>query len=679
MYPGARHSGSEESDPPSADLSVLQQLGSSALEDVLAMVVPDCSPEVGEHLKREGVCKGFQLMSLDKDDLKEVGFNMAQRARILRMAEQYVSTHALVPLGRNRFASIVAEDSSQERLDAAENDPNFWFNIMQRAVGQMPSSALPGGENDDDVRENILEMLFDLTPERVREVYENIDWDADGSISDAELQKGLAQYKLPEIQPEDMQSILAKVSAGEKSTLTLPEFEAVLSRLKIAQVLHVPEMLQDLRNLEQHFHTIEGQLSVTDYSITTPYPRRNLVQQRDLHEFLFGHRAEVGGLGLVRWVHLHHLGAKQLLAMMVKYSLHPLAVEDVFEQTGTKMERFGSHYFLTIEQLNLSGDAVSDGRSVKSDTPVRIEARHVSVFCAGPPYSDTLITVLQDDRSFHHDFDAEDEAGLPGTARSASVDNVLWVNKLRQRLNAKTSKLRDRRASYLLKDIVDLSADSLVAVIHAFVLRLSHIEREAKSSAIMETMFDIIESRTSELEQVQMQLQVVRRRVHSLQRALRQLHDHFDDDLAGYFRDIRDHLNEASEDVGHLLGRITKILTRYEHLHQRALDVRKEESSDRLNKTLFVLTVATTIFAPAQFLAGIYGMNFVDEDGEPGIPELRWEHGYLYFWLVVAGYLIVSITFVCWLFRKWHLRGLTDNSSVSACGQKQPLYRRLCS
>eukprot|EP00420_Gonyaulax_spinifera_P000969 CAMPEP_0197936986 /NCGR_PEP_ID=MMETSP1439-20131203/115825_1 /TAXON_ID=66791 /ORGANISM="Gonyaulax spinifera, Strain CCMP409" /LENGTH=42 /DNA_ID= /DNA_START= /DNA_END= /DNA_ORIENTATION= len=42
-----------------------------------------------------------------------------------------------------------------------------------------------------------------------------------------------------------------------------------------------------------------------------------------------------------------------------------------------------------------------------------------------------------------------------------------------------------------------------------------------------------------------------------------------------------------------------------------------------MNNMIFVLTAATAVFLPAQFFAGVYGMNFVDEDGRPTIPELK--------------------------------------------------------
>ena len=38
-----------------------------------------------------------------------------------------------------------------------------------------------------------------------------------------------------------------------------------------------------------------------------------------------------------------------------------------------------------------------------------------------------------------------------------------------------------------------------------------------------------------------------------------------------------------------------------------------------------------------QTLTGLYGMNFVLEDGSPNIPELTWKGGYEYFWALSIG------------------------------------------
>merc|ERR1719163_656414 len=104
-----------------------------------------------------------------------------------------------------------------------------------------------------------------------------------------------------------------------------------------------------------------------------------MVDARSL-DFFFGHRPRqmAPGCTMVRWVHLSGLDLTMLLALTVKYSLHPLSVEDVLEQSPTKIDRNGRNYFVAIEHLALSG--ASDGSE-----PVRVRGRHVVAFCAGPP------------------------------------------------------------------------------------------------------------------------------------------------------------------------------------------------------------------------------------------------------------------------------------------------------
>jgi len=65
----------------------------------------------------------------------------------------------------------------------------------------------------------------------------------------------------------------------------------------------------------------------------------------------------------------------------------------------------------------------------------------------------------------------------------------------------------------------------------------------------------------------------------------------------------------------------------------------------KTNKVMSRLTVVSIIFLPLTFLCGVYGMNF------DVIPELKWAHGYGYFW-GTAGALVV---FLLVLMRKYKL------------------------
>lgn len=50
----------------------------------------------------------------------------------------------------------------------------------------------------------------------------------------------------------------------------------------------------------------------------------------------------------------------------------------------------------------------------------------------------------------------------------------------------------------------------------------------------------------------------------------------------------------------------------------------------RTNRVMNRLTVVSVIFLPLTFLCGVYGMNF------EVLPETKWEHGYLFFWVLVV-------------------------------------------
>lgn len=83
------------------------------------------------------------------------------------------------------------------------------------------------------------------------------------------------------------------------------------------------------------------------------------------------------------------------------------------------------------------------------------------------------------------------------------------------------------------------------------------------------------------------------------------------------------------------------------------IDVRLESSINlffsiqghRMNQVMKTLTVVATIFIPLTFVAGVYGMNFVN------MPELNWKWGYFGVW----GIMILIFLYMLYYFRrkKW--------------------------
>ncbi len=84
-----------------------------------------------------------------------------------------------------------------------------------------------------------------------------------------------------------------------------------------------------------------------------------------------------------------------------------------------------------------------------------------------------------------------------------------------------------------------------------------------------------------------------------------------------YFRDSLDHALRQS--------------ARLDTLNDQAgslFELQLALSSQRLNDTMRVLTMVTSIFVPLSFLAGVFGMNFSHEASKWNMPELYWAYGY---------------------------------------------------
>jgi len=68
-------------------------------------------------------------------------------------------------------------------------------------------------------------------------------------------------------------------------------------------------------------------------------------------------------------------------------------------------------------------------------------------------------------------------------------------------------------------------------------------------------------------------------------------------------------------------------------------DVYLSSVSNKLNEIMKVLTMIATIFIPLSFIAGVYGMNFVN------MPELEWEFGYYAVLTAMALIALVTVAF----------------------------------
>jgi len=236
-----------------------------------------------------------------------------------------------------------------------------------------------------------------------------------------------------------------------------------------------------------------------------------------------------------------------------------------------------------------------------------------------------------------------------------------WVERLHLRLNAAHSRVRERRADYLMYQILDLAADEYVKVMKAYTTRLSWLEEQPHITAT-----GLVPAWTEEVSLIELQLAVVVRRMKGLQRLIRRVGEDADlqASLNSYVTDIKDHVEEALEDATYLSEKCRSLLEHSEReleLHQAYV---RQCANDELNTRIFILTVASSIFSPMHFITAVYGMNF-SIDGKPTIPELKWGHGYVYFWLLVSAYLLGSGFTAMWLWKRWKKAAERDMSTIA--------------
>jgi magnesium transporter len=96
-------------------------------------------------------------------------------------------------------------------------------------------------------------------------------------------------------------------------------------------------------------------------------------------------------------------------------------------------------------------------------------------------------------------------------------------------------------------------------------------------------------------------------------------------------------LSEATQVfLANMVGTVEHVL---QDILSEALNLHMTMLGHRTNQVMKKLTAVSAVFLPLSFLASVYGTNF------PNVPELHWQHGYLYFWcfvvLVALGLLFV--------------------------------------
>ncbi len=302
--------------------------------------------------------------------------------------------------------------------------------------------------------------------------------------------------------------------------------------------------------------------------------------------------AMVGQHELV-WINVEGLGdAATVEKAGTLFGLHRLALEDTVNvHQRAKVEDYGEILFIVLRLVSCTE---------------RCATEQLSMFI-GPKWVLTF------------------QEGTPGDP----------FNRIRSRLR-EGGRICQLGTGYLAYALMDAAIDAYYPVLEVYAERLDDLEETVLEPRNVHVM--------DRLHEVKADLLILRRAIWPLRDAMsmlaREETTRFSPEVRPYLRDCYDHVVQVVE-----------LIETYRELTADLRDLHMSSVSNRINETMRILTIISTIFIPLTFIAGIYGMNFDFADGAKplNMPELYWYWGYP---ACLAAMAVTAMSLVVYFYRQ---------------------------
>ena len=200
-------------------------------------------------------------------------------------------------------------------------------------------------------------------------------------------------------------------------------------------------------------------------------------------------------------------------------------------------------------------------------------------------------------------------------------------NLLREKLKLNTSRLRQGGADYLCYAMLDLIVDHYFLVMEKLGERIEDLEEEVVRHSNKRSLAKINLLR-KELIVLKRNIAPVRDLVNGFIRSESEL---LDDRSTKYFKDVYDHIVQASDSI-----------ESYRDMMINLQDLYISNVNLKMNEVMKVMAIVTCLLAPATVIGGIFGMNF------DIIPYTHYSWG---FYIALSLMLLVPI-WMLWIFKK---------------------------
>ncbi|CAM9347596.1 unnamed protein product, partial [Ectocarpus fasciculatus] len=257
----------------------------------------------------------------------------------------------------------------------------------------------------------------------------------------------------------------------------------------------------------------------------------------------------------------------------------------------------------------------SDGKLQSTPDPSLVKDQY-AIFSFG---DDAVLTVRKDYADIYPVTKADEDSD------SSSAEREDLMCELRERIKRGDADLRINSSSgkYLAFSAMEMIMEKNYRIHDDLRRWLSKLEAEIRSKPVPSHTYHLYElgklatSYSAELSAF----------VECLEGAIR---DHgtpleLTTPLASFFKNEFIFFKDLSDEIRTISAEVDEILSTV----QRLGEFYRSAQDDRMNQILHILTLVTSVFVPAQFLTGLYGMNF------EYMPELGWRYSYPLFWVVV--------------------------------------------
>ncbi len=185
---------------------------------------------------------------------------------------------------------------------------------------------------------------------------------------------------------------------------------------------------------------------------------------------------------------------------------------------------------------------------------------------------------------------------------------------IRERLKLPKGRLRNLGVDYLAYALLDNIVDNYFPLIEILQEKIEELEEDI--------LHDVSLASKGYIHHLKKQVLQLRRAVLPLREVVARFsvvdNDFMSERTLLYFRDMQDHLRQATDNIENLRDMLENIQDLY-HL----------ELSNKANHVMKTLTIVSTIFIPLTFIVGVYGTNFEH------LPELKYPNAYFIMWAVM--------------------------------------------